>query len=148
MRTILAALGAAAVAVMAMAEGTVTTSVRKLGHVNRVAVSWASTTNNSASGTIGYIRGEIARVETYVGTSLIPSNSYDVTLTDEAGVDVLAGLGANQATNTAQSFVPMETARDGGAITTAVPFAVNDLLMFEATGTGTNRAGTLVLYVK
>src|SRR4051812_9489852 len=100
-----------------MATGTVTethgfaTSSEAAGRVvNHVALAWTS----DASGNVSYdfdFRGTIFRVATKPGTPA-PTDDYDITVTDPAGIDVLKGGGANRDTANSEDFVPVASGSD------------------------------------
>src|SRR4051812_13185741 len=71
--------------------------------VNRIVLAWVSDASGGAvSGipTTFPVNGVLLAVEFVPdGGGTAPTNLYDVTLTDTAGVDVLGGQGANLANN-------------------------------------------------
>jgi hypothetical protein len=73
--------------------------------IRKMIVTWTSATDGSVSHTITGVNGEIYRVTTDPSATA-PTDNYDITLTDEDGVDVLVGLGANRDTATTESISP------------------------------------------
>lgn len=129
--------------------GTVVQTNVVQGPVVKTTLTWASGTNNYASGDSSYyVRGTVQRVEIVPNLASFPSNAYDVTLSDENGVDILAGLGADASSNTVSCFCPGLVCTDGGATTSMVPFVVNDIFSLLVTNCGNSRGGSVVLYLK
>jgi hypothetical protein len=62
-------------------------------------------------------------------------------------VDVLAGLGSGVSTSTVSSVVPGIKITDS-VTTNVVPIVVNDLLTLGVTVAGSNKTGSVILYVK
>jgi len=134
--------------IVAFGEGTVSDSWARLGPINKITISWTAGTNGFASGdTASHVRGEILRVVCDPDDTSVPTNNYDVTLTDASGIDLLAGKGANLSSTTASSIVPGEEITDG-TTTSVVPFAINEKLSLVATNTGNETAGVVILYVR
>ena len=133
-------------AYLCIAEGTISETKDIRGSVAKYVLSWTASTNGIVSGetTSFYVRGEIART-ILSGTST--GATYSLTLKDSAGVDALAGRGSAVATNAVYSFVPGAGITDGVS-TSLVPVAVSDILTLDVTVAGSNRTGSVTLYVK
>jgi hypothetical protein len=69
-----------------------------------------------------------------------PTNLYDVTLLDDDGTDLLAGLGANLSNVTASAVAPMLGA------STNVPVVVVGSANLVVANAGAAKQGTIVLY--
>lgn len=92
------------------------------------------------------ISGEIVRV-VFNPSADAPTDNYDVTLTDEQGVDVLMGLGANLDTVNTSNVRPGISFTDG-VETSVAPVAVDDKLLLSVTNAGDSNDGVIVLYVR
>jgi len=136
----------AGLAGLVLAEGTVVETKSTLFSPDKYTLAWTASTNGivSATPTTFYVRGEIARV-ILDGTST--GATYSLTLKDGSGVDVLAGLGAGVSTSTVSSVVPGIKITDS-VTTNVVPIVVNDLLTLGVTVAGSNKTGSVILYVK
>jgi hypothetical protein len=135
----------AGLAGLVLAEGTVTYDKTVIGTPSKHTLAWTASTNGIVNLTnSAYTRGEIIRV-----TSLSsPTGSvYSITLKDAQGVDVLAGQGSGMASNVLTSVVPGIKITDG-VTTSTIPIQVNDQLAVSVTGAGSNKTGTVILYVK
>lgn len=127
-------------------EGTVTDTQYNT-YPQKVIVSWLSSTNNRATGTTAFIRGEIARVVFQPDATAVPLADYDITLKDSYGVDVLAGLGSDLSATEAFTGVPFYSTVISGQ-TNFYPYVVNDRLTLAVDNCGSNKQGIVVLYLK
>jgi hypothetical protein len=136
----------AGLAGLVLAEGTIVETKTLFGSPAKYTLAWTASTNGVvvAVPTTFYVRGEIARV-VLNGTST--GATYSLTLKDSSGVDVLAGLGAGVSTSAVSSIVPGARITDS-TTTNVVPIVVNDLLTLGVTVAGSNKTGTVILYVK
>lgn len=130
---------------LVLAEGTVVETKTVFSSPAKYQLAWTASTNGIVSqATTFYVRGELARV-VLAGTST--GETYSLTLKDSSGVDVLAGLGAGVSTSAVVSVVPGIKITDS-VTTNVVPIVVNDLLTLDVTVAGSNKTGTVILYVK
>ena len=113
----------------------------------KVTISWTSDTNGVADGVTSFVRGEIKRVVIDPDGSSAPTASYDITLKDESGFDVLAGLGADLSATASISIVPFYSTVIG-AQTNFYRYTINDVLTLAVTNAGSEASGTVVLYLK
>lgn len=115
------------------------------GRLQRTAISWLSTAGGLAGDTIA-INGTILGVE-FVPDSggTQPTDQYDVTLNDAAGVDVLSGLGANLSNASATYRVPLVTGSDG-TNSAYLPRVVAESLTLAVTNAGNAKGGQLIIY--
>ena len=135
----------AGLAGLVLAEGTIVETKTFLGSPVKYQLTWTASTNGVVSqATTFYVRGEIARVSLN-GTST--GATYSLTLKDSSGIDVLAGLGSGVSTSAVSSVVPGIKVTDSVS-TNVVPIVVNDLLTLDVTVAGSNKTGTVILYVK
>lgn len=117
--------------------------------VRRVVLDWASDASGAVSGNpAGPVSGELLRV-TFVPDSgaTQPSSLYDVTLLDAAGIDVLAGQGANLS-NTAAGHVCPGTPMKDGTTTGTTYVALDDVLELRVANAGDSKGGLVVLHVR
>lgn len=123
-----------------MTAGTVTVSEERLHNIQKIIFSWTSG-NGAESGTASdatsyAYTGQILRALTVPGAAgLAPDDNYDITLTDEAGVDVAIGLLANR-DNANTEWV-----------TSGMGAVVGDKLTINVTNAGDDNTGTLTVYV-
>ncbi len=120
------------------------------GHGNpitRIELAMVSHTDGTvASLSTAAINGTILRWTTNPGATA-PDANWDITLLDEDGIDVLAGLGANQHTSSSTSKCGMVVAGDG-TNTSMVPFTVAGSLTPSVTNAGSGKNFSLILYVR
>jgi uncharacterized membrane protein len=144
LQAVLVGIALGALTGLLFAEGTVT-EARTVGSPTKFTFTWTASTNGIVSQeTIFYVRGEVSRV-VLDGTST--GETYSLTLKDSSGVDVLAGLGAGVSTSAVSSMVPGIRITDG-ASTSVVPYMVNDRLTLGVTVAGSNKTGSVILYVR
>jgi gas vesicle protein len=144
LQAVLIGIALGALAGLLFAEGTVVETKTYISPV-KYTLAWTASTNGIVSQTTTfYVRGEIARVSLN-GTST--GATYSLTLKDSSGIDVLAGLGSGVSTSAVSSVVPGIKITDS-ATTNVVPYVVNDLLTLGVTVAGSNKTGTVILYVK
>jgi hypothetical protein len=109
---------------------------------------WVSAADGSATLPSGLaVSGQIQRIVIDPSGSAAPSTLYDLTLTDEDGVDVLAGQGANLSETTTTSFCPGTPLKDG-TTTSTYPTVVDGILTLNITNAGDTKAGKVVVYVR
>lgn len=85
-----------------MADEVVTITEKTWGSVKRIKYDVTSATDGSADSTTTYrYDGAILLVCTDPGATA-PTDNWDMVLTDESGVDVLASQGANRSTSATQ----------------------------------------------
>jgi len=145
MKTILCLILSLGMAGLVLAEGTIAETKNEIGVPNKYTFAWTASTNGIVSeDTTFYVRGEIQRV-VLDGTST--GATYSLTLKDLSGVDVLAGLGAGVSTSAVSCIVPGVSVTDS-VTTNVIPFVVNDLLTLGVTVAGSNKTGSVILYVK
>ncbi len=92
------------------------------------------------------VSGVIHRVVFDPG-SPAPTASYDVTLTDENGVDVLAGQGADLSATASSAVCPGVPLKDGTTVNVA-PTTVDGILTLNVTNAGSGGAGKVIVYVR
>lgn len=120
------------------------------GGVRKVTVSWTSDSATGAvTGTTAKIVGRLIKGVTVPSGSAAPTNLYDINITDEQSVDVLAGckvsLVNRSSTNTEEQYF-LVLNNDTTALSMAVHPAVCNALTVAVTNAGNSKAGTIVLY--
>jgi hypothetical protein len=109
--------------------------------------SWTSAADGTVSSASPYkISGEILRVVFNPGATA-PTTLYDITLTDENSMDVLAGQGGNLSEVNTTNVCPGVPLKDGTTTSTR-PIAVHDTLTLNVTNAGDSKQGTVDVYVR
>lgn len=127
---------------------TITTRYRAAdSDVVRLTLDWTS----AADGTVTQAfpkaySGYLERVVFNPGATA-PTAAYDVTLTDEQGIDVLSGQGANLS-ETATTHVKPGIPFKDGTTTSVAPIVIDDTLTLNITSAGDSKTGTVVLYLR
>lgn len=93
------------------------------------------------------VSGEIKRVVFVPSLTLPPTALYDVTLTDENGIDVLGAQGANLPASGNTNVCPGVPMKDGTTTTTR-PFVVDDVLTLNVSNAGSAKSGKVIVYVR
>lgn len=121
----------------------VTIAERRHTSVRKITWAWTSAADGSAGGSGGggqtsaAFDGVLERLVTVPDGVAAPTDNYDITITDEDGVDVLVGAGANRSATVTQQ------------VTTASLSAVaGDRLTLNVTNAGNAKAGTVHLYLR
>lgn len=114
--------------------------------ISRHVIGWTSDASGNVTGDTPTIQGTLLRVVFNPGATA-PTDNYDVTLTDPAGIDVLAGQGTDLDTATSTDVAPLMPATDG-TTTTAVPRVLNDVLSLSISNAGNAKTGEIILYVR
>jgi len=108
--------------------------------VQRYVLNWtADGSGNVTQDTSEPIEGVILRVVFNPVTG--PTDNYDVVLSDEDGIDVLQGLGANRDTANSEQVIPVDA-------TSGLPIAVSGILSLGITNAGASKLGQIILYVR
>lgn len=121
------------------------------GGIRKVLVSWTSDdTTGAVTGTTMKIVGTLIKAVTDPGAAA-PTANYDIAITDEEGVDVLAACQSTLANrHTANSeqvyFLVLDAA--GTPLAQSVHPVVCDALTIAVTNAGNSKTGQLVLYYR
>lgn len=117
--------------------GTVTITEERLGHIQKITFDWLSTAAGAADGTTTYpYTGSILKVVTVPdGGGTQPTDDYDLTLTDESGLDVANGQLANR-DNVNTEWV-----------SSSLGVVVGDKLTLNVTNAGNAKGGLCHVYV-
>jgi len=124
-----------------MAAGTVTILEETYGTIKKIKFSWTSGDggeDGTASGQTTYAySGKILGLATDPDGVAIPTDNYDITMTDEDGMDVLMGGGADR-----------DTANTEYVLSTSLGAVANDKLTINIAAAGTNKKGIAYLYIR
>ena len=114
----------------------------------RVTLTWVSDSSGNVSGTLTTrLSGTLVRVVFDPSANPAPSAGYDVTLLDERGIDLLAGLGGNLSASATSHTIPGVPMTDG--TTTGVGLAqIEDALELRVANAGNATRGVVVLYLR
>lgn len=107
--------------------------------IRKIKFAWTSAADGTATETTtNAYTGEIIRLVTIPGTAGVqPTDQYDITITDEDGVDVLAAAGANRS----NANIEQVAASSLGVV-------ANDKLTINVSNAGNAKSGTAIIYVK
>ena len=123
-----------------MAAGTVTITEETYGTIKKIKFAWTSgdgAEDGTASGqTTEVYSGKILGLATDPG-SPAPTDDYDITVTDEDGIDVLMGGGADR-----------DTANTEYVLSASLGAVANDKLTINVAAAGTNKKGIAYLYIR
>lgn len=109
--------------------------------------AWVSDSGGAATVVSGQaVSGRIERV-VFAPGAVAPTANYDVTLTDEFGIDVLAGQGTDLSATDETDVCPGVPLKDG-TTTSVVPVVVDGILTLNVTNAGDTKAGSVVVYVR
>lgn len=119
--------------------GVVTVVEELVGSVKKVSWAWTSTSGGAADGqTVASYNGAIERLVTVpAGGGSAPTDNYDITITDEDGVDVLMGAGADR-----------DTANTEQVNASSLGVVANDRLTLNVAAAGNAKSGTVHLYIR
>jgi len=129
--------------------GSATSTETVIGGVHRVVIPWIAHTDGTCTATpTAWLTGRILKVTLAPGTP-IPSGDYDITLVDNNGAvaDVLAGFGADIATNTTAVVCPGMSCTDG-TITNVIPYAIDGTVTLGVSNAGSLGQGTITVFLE
>jgi len=121
--------------------------------VHRVIASWVSDDATGAvSGTTRKLAGRLVKAVTVPSGTAAPTDLYDIAMTDEQSVNVLAGVQstlADRATATTQQvhFFVLDAAA-GTPLAQSVHPIVCSTVTIAVTNAGNAKAGTIYLYLE
>ena len=114
--------------------------------IRKYTLTWQSSSGGAVDFTTPAIAGELIGIEFDPGATA-PTANYDITLTDENGLDVMAGQGANLSATVTTMVKPGIPFKDG--VTTSVaPMIVHGTLVLAITNAGDTKNGVIVLYMR
>jgi len=125
-------------------SGTVTRAdVTLIPGITVVTLTWVSDSSGNVVATLRGIAGTVKRITYKPGSGdLAPENLYDVTLTDQDGIDILTASGANLSNSTAKNYAPFV-----GNGTSNNPLPTYGDLALAITGAGAANSGTIRLFL-
>ncbi len=117
----------------------------------RINLSWTADTNGNVSVETERVRGKLVRAVMFHGTNNAPTGStYNVSVSDASGIDVLAGQASAVPTNSpgeAVQYLPGVFVVNSEDITNLYHGVhVNERLTLSVSGVGSNAQGTVVIY--
>lgn len=107
--------------------------------VKLIKFDWTAHTDGAVTGvaTTGAYTGKVEMFVTDPDAGTAPTILYDITVTDDQGVDVLAGAGANRSATVVETVVSSSL----GAV-------VGSTLTFAAANAGSGGKGVAWLYIR
>ena len=117
---------------------------KQKGSIVKFEIAWLSATGGAASIALKHISGELLAVDVNPGATT-PSASWDFTIKNEDGIDIIGGKGTNMSNSTSARIYPYD------ATATAylnVPVPLANVLTVAVTGAGDEKNGTITLYVR
>ena len=111
-------------------------------------LEWQSDSGGAMSAQTQRFAGRLMRVVTIPGYGgANPTGDYSLTITDQGGLDLLGGMGADRDTSDTQEIYPMVSIASG-ATTISAPVVFFGPLQIEVTGTSTSAAGLARIFVE
>ena len=114
----------------------------KGGPLGKLVVTWLSTTGGVANSANIPFNGKILRAVTNPDGTDAPTDDYDITLTDEDGLDLAQGVLADRDTANSEQVVPLI---GDGTITTQLVAYVG-LLVVNIAAAGSEKAGVVTIF--
>lgn len=114
--------------------------------VVRITIDWTSHTDGTVTQALPKAYSGILERVVFNPGATAPTALYDVTLTDEQSVDVLAGQGADLSATVTSQVKPGIPFKDG-TTTSVAPVVIDDLLTLNITNAGSGKTGVIVLYI-
>ncbi len=129
--------------------GSITTTIAQYRDTFvKTTVTWVCDASGAVSGNSLSLAGTLVKVSFKPdagGTQ--PSDLYDMTIADEAGVDILGGQGANLSNATATSICPGVPMKDG-VTTSTTPGIIFGTITPSITNAGNAKGGTIIFYTR
>ena len=115
----------------------VTITEESFNETKKITFDWTSAADGTATGTtIGDYTGKVIYLATDPDAVAAPTTDYDITITDEDGIDVLAGAGANR--HTSNTEIVLESSLG------AVGY---DKLTINVTNAGDTKKGKVYIHI-
>ena len=127
-----------------------TATVEDIRRPRTLRMEWTSNASGVVTATTsearaGIVSGTVMRV-TFKPGAATPSNGYDVTITDENGIDILVGQGANLSNAAASTVCPGVEFTDG-TTTSLMQVAVFGVLTLNVANAGNAKQGIVELVI-
>lgn len=136
---ILGALLVALLLASSVSAQTVTVTEETSGTVRKITWEWISDASGDAAGTTtAAFSGEVLALVTDPDGASAPTDNYDITITDEEGVDVLVAAGANRDTANTEQVVDQSL----------LGVVANDRLTLTVANAGDSNAGVVYLFIR
>lgn len=110
-------------------------------------IDWVSDGSGNATGVMSdangnavNFNGTLLQVAFKPSDAAAPSSAYDVTITNDAGVDVLGGNGANLSATVGS--------QETGVTTGGFPFVLGGPLTLNVSNAGAAKAGSIYLFIR
>lgn len=121
----------------------------RLNGVRKVIIDWTSASDGSVTAT-ARVSGTLIKAVTNPGATA-PSANYDIAITDDEGIDILAACQsslANRHTSTTEQVYFLVLDAAGTPLAQSVHPVVCDTLSVAVTNAGDSKVGRIVLYYK
>ena len=127
---------------------TITTRYRAAdSDVVRLTIAWTSAADGTVTQALDKKYSGILERVVFNPGATAPTASYDVTITDDQGYDVLAAQGADLSATVTTSVKPGIPFKDG-TTTSIAPIVIDDTLTINITNAGDSKNGVIVLYIR
>lgn len=113
--------------------------------VKKIEKTWTSSAGGAATIPVN-MNGIILRVVTDPG-SPAPDTNYDLTLVDEAGLDLFLTQGLNRHTSSSEHFCPGISITDGTTLG-VMPVAYNGIATITIANAGSAKVGTVTIFFR
>jgi len=135
-----------------MAGSSMTFTYEDEGAIRKIIADWVSDDSaGTASGTTKKIIGSLIKGVTDPG-STAPTDDYDITISDEEGVNVLAACQSNltnrDTANSEQAYFLVLDAAAGTPLAQSVHPVVCDKLTIAVANAGNSKTGQLIIYYR
>jgi 1-aminocyclopropane-1-carboxylate deaminase/D-cysteine desulfhydrase-like pyridoxal-dependent ACC family enzyme len=136
---------------MAGTTGVVTVTEQTVTSIRLIKFDWVVGSSSQTGTAVGYTSevgysGEVMEFVTVPSTTAIPTDNYDITVTDKNGIDLLCGSASNRDTAVMEYLVKATTAVDRWY--NPLGFVCGSSLVFTVTNAGTESAGVAYLYLR
>ena len=116
--------------------GTVTVTESSFAGVSKIRWAWTSTAGGAADKvTVSAYYGEVLALVTIPDGTAVPTNLYDLTVTDAEGYDVLQAVGADRSSSATETANPTKKTAGFGTLT------------LNVTNAGNAKSGVAILYI-
>lgn len=126
-----------------------TVAYKQHSSVKVAVVTWTSAADGSFTADVE-LDGEILKVVTNPDGTVAPTDNYDITLVDEDGIDIAAGLLANRDTANSEEVYPYkELTLTGTATDRAIrPIVHSGKVTFTVANAGNAKSGVARIFYR